>query len=41
MWRGLKIGWRIVWGCVELAIVIYVLGAINDRNTSLIVGGGR
>jgi hypothetical protein len=38
MWRALKIIWRIVWGTVELAIVLYVLNAITDRNTGLIVG---
>jgi hypothetical protein len=38
MWRALKIAWRIVWGTVELAIVVYVLSAINDRNTGPIVG---
>jgi hypothetical protein len=38
MWRALKIAWRIAWGTVELAIVIYVLSAIQDRQTGLIVG---
>jgi diphthamide synthase (EF-2-diphthine--ammonia ligase) len=38
MWRALQITWRIVWRAIELAIVIYVLGAITDRSTSLIVG---
>jgi hypothetical protein len=38
MWRALKIAWRIAWGTVELAIVIYVLSAIQDRQTALLVG---
>jgi hypothetical protein len=38
MWRALKITWRIAWGIVELAIIIYVLSAIKDRQTGLIVG---
>jgi hypothetical protein len=38
MWRALQIVWRIIRGCVELAIVVYVLTAITDPDISLIVG---
>jgi hypothetical protein len=38
VWRALQITWRIAWRIVELAIIVYVLGAIRDPNTSLIVG---
>jgi hypothetical protein len=38
MWRAFKIAWRIAWGTVELVIVVYVLDAIKDRQTGLIVG---
>jgi hypothetical protein len=37
MWRFLKAVWRVAWGLVELAVVLYVLNAIKDRETSLIV----
>jgi hypothetical protein len=38
MWRTLQITWRILWRCLELVIVVYVLSQITDHNTSLIVG---
>jgi hypothetical protein len=38
MWRALQITWRIAWRIAELAIVVYVLSSIQDRNTGLIVG---
>jgi hypothetical protein len=38
MWRALQIIWRIVWGTIEIAVVVYVLSAITDRNTGLLVG---
>jgi hypothetical protein len=38
MCRALQITWRVAWRTIELAIVIYVLSAISDRNTRLIVG---
>jgi hypothetical protein len=38
MWRALQITWRIIWRTIELAIVVYVLNSIQDRNTGLIVG---
>jgi hypothetical protein len=34
MWRFLKAVWRVTWGLVELAVVLYVLNAIKDRETS-------
>jgi hypothetical protein len=37
MWRALKIAWRIAWGIIELAVVLYVLGAIKDRSTGIVV----
>jgi hypothetical protein len=39
MWRALKIAWRIAWGIIELAVVLYVLGAIKDRSTGIVVSG--
>jgi hypothetical protein len=38
MWRTLQITWSILWRCLELVIVVYVLSQITDHNTSLIVG---
>jgi hypothetical protein len=38
MWRALQLTWRIIWGTIELAIVVYVLSSIRDRSTGLIVG---
>ncbi|HEY3641286.1 MAG TPA: hypothetical protein VGL31_09330, partial [Xanthobacteraceae bacterium] len=38
MWRSLKITWLIACRVIEIAIVLYVLNAISDRNTALIVG---
>jgi len=35
-WR--EIGWSIARGCVTLAIVAYILSAIDNRYTGLIVG---
>src|SRR5215831_2535323 len=37
MWRALKIAWRIAWGIIELAVVLYVLGTIKDRSTGIVV----
>jgi hypothetical protein len=37
MWRFLKAVWRVTWGLVELAVILYVLNAIKGRETSLIV----
>jgi len=37
MWRFLQAVWRVAWGLIELAVVLYVLNAIKDRETSLIV----
>jgi hypothetical protein len=37
MWRALKIAWRIAWGIIEIAVVLYVLGAIKDRSTGIVV----
>jgi hypothetical protein len=38
MWRALQITWRIIWRTIEVAIVVYVLISIPDRNAGLIVG---
>src|SRR5262245_22278416 len=37
MWRFLQIAWRIVWGLIELAIVLTVLGTIKNNDTALII----
>jgi hypothetical protein len=34
MWRALKIAWRIAWGIIELAVALYVLGAIKNHGYS-------
>jgi hypothetical protein len=37
MGRFLQIAWRIIWGLIELAIVVSVLNTITNKDTALIV----
>jgi len=37
MWRFLQIAWRIIWGLIEVGIVLSVLNSITNKDTALIV----